>query len=121
MLRRLFTLFLAVACACAPALAASAPVKHETADCCCAGKCPCAPTESTAPGSGATCVPPAAPAVTQDRAKASKPAPRSVRPPQHRLLLSAAPSVPVPRTPFAFADSPAAGVALFRAHCVFLI
>jgi hypothetical protein len=117
MLRRLFTLLLAVACACAPSLAASAPAKHEAADCCCAGQCPCAPTESTAPSAPATCTPPAAPAAVQERAKARKPAPRQARAPQHRFLFSSAGSIVAPR---AF-PAAAAPVALFRAHCSLLI
>ena len=117
MLRRLFIVILAVACACAPALAASAPAKHETADCCCAGKCPCAPTESTAPSTNGPCVAPVAPMALEERAKAAKPAPRRARTPQHRLLFSLTGPSATPRAlPVA-----AAPVALFRAHCSLLI
>jgi hypothetical protein len=117
MFRRLFTLCLAVACACAPALAASAPAKHETADCCCAGQCPCAPTESTAPQAPATCTPPAAPAAVEDRAKARQPAARQMRAPLHRFLFSSAGSIAAPSA----LPAAAAPVALYRAHCSLLL
>ncbi|MBL9189059.1 MAG: hypothetical protein JNK23_16360 [Opitutaceae bacterium] len=120
MLRRLFTLLLAVACACAPALAVSVPVNHEAADCCCANQCPCAPTESTAPGPSGSCAPAASPAAVEERTQARKPAPRAARSQQNHLL-SEARMAPSFRAPAAFADSPVAGVALFRAHCALLI
>ena len=117
MLRRLFIVMLAVACACAPALGASAPVKHVAAECCCAGTCPCAPTESTAPSANTPCVAPVAPMALAERAKAAKPAPRRVRPPQHRLLFSSTGPIAAPRA----LPTAAAPVALFRAHCSLLI
>ncbi|MDP3071377.1 MAG: hypothetical protein Q8N18_13890 [Opitutaceae bacterium] len=117
MVRRLFTLLLAVACACAPALAVVTPVNHEAAECCCAGQCPCAPTESTAPGTSGTCVTAAAPAAVEERAKARKPALRRAQALPHRLLFSSTAPADAPRA----WPASAATVALYRAHCSWLI
>ncbi|MEO6243954.1 MAG: hypothetical protein ABIQ12_00855 [Opitutaceae bacterium] len=115
MLRRLFTLMLAIACACAPVLAASALAQHEPDTCCCAGKCPCPPTDAIPPRSTANYVTPIASAAIEEQAKARRPASRHLRAERHSLIFSAITPAGALRAQLIF--SPAPSVALFQAHC----
>jgi hypothetical protein len=122
MLRRLCTLLLMLACALAPVLPAQA-AKATKADCCCGAACACDTSKPCVP-------PPAAPvrapeAVTtavEQRVTAAKPVTRVAFAAFARLLvnfeLGSTLSV---RPESANRIAPAAGVALFEAHCSRLI
>jgi hypothetical protein len=115
MLRRLFTLLLAIACACAPVLTLSAAATHEADSCCCAGKCPCPPTDATAPRSASPCVTSVSPMTLEEQTVARKPAARHFRSRGLPLICAAfAPSSALRAQPV---PAVAAGVALFQAHC----
>ncbi len=123
MVRRPFTLLLALAVAFASAFAITLPVNASegAADsCCCGSECACPAADCAAPPSAPRTAPTTTAAAVERRAETAKPAPRVARAafiafarcPEPRLLRH----VGLAGTP-----APAARVALYRAHCSFLI
>lgn len=125
MLRRLFALILALACAFAPATWAFDLANAASADsCCCGTQCACPPTDCAPPPAAPTnTTPPSAPA-TEQRTTAARPRARALTAFFAHFLSapSAEPALTV-RTRATHADgfAPAARAALYEAHCSFLI
>ena len=122
MLRRLATLLLAIACACAPVVAALTPVADATDDCCCGTKCPCPPANRPAPTTAGANLAPAATASIERRTAVRKPSSRQARAAFAAFLSDSEDSA----APAAFAAAneraaTAASVALFQAHCSLLL
>lgn len=124
MFRRLLAFVLALTCAFAPAVLALEQPSAETAGCCCGTSCPCPPTDcAPAPTSSTRGTAPSLPAC-EHRAVAAKARARVT----HDFLLRfrSAPlaepalSLRVPTT-HAAGLAPPASVALYAAHCSFLI
>jgi hypothetical protein len=116
MLRRLFTLILAIACACAPVAEAFAAEAHKTEDCCCGAKCPCTPLPQSVPTSATTAPAPVSPAALEARAAARKPAARQTRAP-FSPFLSFSEISPAARRSAPDRAGATASVVLFQAHC----
>ena len=120
MLRRLLAFVLAVACACAPVMGAFAVADHQANDCCCGTKCPCPPVQQNTPRT-ANAAPTTAPSASvEERAAARKPSARQARAPFSPFLALWELS-PAARRSASDRVGPAAGVALFQAHCSLLI
>ena len=127
MLRRVFALILALACAFAPALwAIEQAAPAATADsCCCGTACPCPPTDCAPPPTAPTnSAPQSTASAAEQRTLAAKPRARAATV-FFAHFLSAPSSEPAltVRTRATHADgfAPAARVPLYEAHCSFLI
>lgn len=122
MFRRLATLILALTCAFAPAVSAFELNLAATDDCCCGTTCPCPPTDcAPAPSSPLRSAQPGAAAAVEQRAEAARPRARLASA-FFLHFLSAPPPEPALRVrPLPSARLPADGVALYEAHCSFLI
>jgi hypothetical protein len=125
-LRRLFALMLALTCALAPASGAwDLASLAADEDCCCGTKCPCPPTEC-APAPLTRTASPSQPATTaEQRSIAAKPRARVATTVFLRFVSAPfqepATSVRQPHAATPDGLAPADSVALFKAHCSFLI
>lgn len=121
MVRRCFLLILAVACALAPVVEAWALPADEAESCCCVAKCPCTPTDCAPAPAARTSNPTPVVAAAMPSVAARKVA----RPDPAAFLDFLVPAASA-RTAHTWAaagrtPAPAASVALFRAHCSWLI
>jgi hypothetical protein len=124
MLRRLLALILALTCAFAPAALAIEQPSAESSACCCGTSCPCPPTDCAPPPAAPTrSAAPSLPATAQ-RAVAAQARARTAEPFFLRFsaALAAEPALTL-RVRFTCAAglAPPARVALYTAHCSFLI
>ncbi|PAW68399.1 MAG: hypothetical protein B9S34_02575 [Opitutia bacterium Tous-C1TDCM] len=121
MVRRLFLLILACACALAPVHAAWTIAADAAESCCCPSKCPCTPTDcAPAPASRTASPTPLAPAAVPSAGVRQLARPAR---PAFSVFVSSAPSdrAALSRAPEFRTPAPAATSALFRAHCSWLI
>lgn len=123
MLRRVCALLLMLACVLAPALPARGAIEAKANDCCCEKQCTCEPSRACVPPPASpTRAPEVVTATVEQRVVAAKPAARVAFAAFARLLSDfASESATSARLGSADRVAPAAGVALYEAHCSRLI